>query len=479
MQSHALAKPCSVTLLAAALAGCALAPSVPVPAPSLPASWSAPLPHGGEQARLEQWWSQFDDPDLGYLIGAAQREHGSLAQAAARIAEARATVRARGGAAWPQIGAAASANRSKSLAAVPAAVLTTASLGLDASWEIDLFGVTRNQVAAARARADGAVTAWHDARVSLAAEVAATFVNYRACEALVRVYEQDSTSQTRTAELTRLKVETGFEAPANGALANASAADAAIRRAAQQAECEVLVKGLVSLTAVDEPALRARLAARSAQFAQPRGFPVAELPAQWLMQRPDLAGLEREVAAASAEVGAAQADRYPRLSLSGTIAAVTVGFAGATTRGTNWSIGPALSLPLFDGGRRAANVDAASARYEQARAAYTQRVRDAVREVEEALVRLDSAAQREADARRAAQGFREFFSAAQARWDIGVGSLLDLEDARRLALAANAGVINLQRDRVTAWIALYKAVGGGWDARAPQAWQVSGIEARP
>lgn len=478
MPDHAFAKPIAVALLAAALVGCALTPPGPAPAPRLPGSWSAPLPHGGEQTQLEQWWSQFDDPDLSHLIDAAQREHGSLTQAAARIAEARATLRASGGAAWPQIGAAASANRSKSLAAVPATLLTTTSVGLDALWEIDLFGVTRNQVAAARARADGAVTAWHNARVSLAAEVAATYVSYRACEALVRVYEEDSRSQSRTAGLTRLKVETGFETPANGSLANASAADAASRRAAQQTECEVLIKGLVALTALEEPALRTRLAERSARIAQPVGFVVAELPAQWLAQRPDLAGLEYEVAAAAAEVGAAQAERYPRLSLSGTIAAATLGFAGASISGTTWSIGPALSLPLFDGGRRAANVDASGARYEQARAAYTQRVREAVREVEEALVRLDSATRREADARRAAQGYREFFGAAQARWDIGVGSLLDLEDARRLALAADAGVINLQRERVVAWIALYKAVGGGWDARVPHPWQVSQIEAR-
>jgi NodT family efflux transporter outer membrane factor (OMF) lipoprotein len=480
MPSHPRAKTVAAVLCAAALAGCALSPPDPAAAPPLPASWSAPLPHGGEAAQLGQWWSQFDDPDLRDLIDAAQREHGSLAQAAARIAEARANLRSSGGAAWPQLNAAASANRSKSLAVVPASLLsTTTSVGLDARWEIDLFGLTRNQVAAASARADAAVTSWHSARVSLAAEVAATFVGYRACEALVRVYDEDSRSQSRTAELTRLKVGAGFETPANGALATASAADAASRRAAQQAECDVLVKSLVALTAVDEPALRTRLTSRSAQVAQPAAFVVAEVPAQWLAQRPDLAGLEYEVAAASADIGAAQAERYPRLSLSGTIAAATLGFAGASTSGTNWSLGPALSLPLFDGGRRAANVDAARARYEQARAAYTQRVKDAVREVEEALVRLDAAARREGDARRAARGYREFFGAAQARWDIGVGSLLDLEDARRLALAADAGVINLQRERVASWIALYKAVGGGWDARAPHAWQVSGIEARP
>jgi outer membrane protein TolC len=107
-------------------------------------------------------------------------------------------------------------------------------------------------------------------------------------------------------------------------------------------------------------------------------------------------------------------------------------------------------------------VDAAEARYMEARARYEQRARVAVREVEEALVRLDAATRREADAQKAALGFREYFDAAQARWDVGAGSLLDLEEARRNALTAAAALVTVQRERVTAWVNLYKAVGGGW-----------------
>lgn len=446
---------------AALAAGCTIASPV-AEAPRLPQGWSAPLPHGGELAGLGAWWSQFDDPLLVELVESAQREHGSVATAAARIAETRAALRGAGASNWPQVGANANLRRSEAVAGVPFSKMTTTSIGLDASWEIDLFGYTRNQVAAAGARADAAVSGWHDARVSLAAEVAANYAGLRSCEGLLQVYEQDSASQARTAELTRLKVEAGFESPANGALADASAADAASRRDAQRAECALVVKALVALTAFDEPALRSRLAANTARLAQPAAFAVAAVPAQWVAQRPDLASLERELAAAAAEVGAARANLYPRLSITGSIAASTIRFAGSTTRGTDWSIAPSLFAPLLDGGRRAAEVDAARARFDAARAEYVQRVRNAVREVEEALVRLDSANRREADAQRAARGYRAHFDAAQSRWDIGVGSLLDLEDARRLALAAEAGVINLRRERVAAWIALYKSLGGGW-----------------
>jgi outer membrane protein TolC len=188
------------------------------------------------------------------------------------------------------------------------------------------------------------------------------------------------------------------------------------------------------------------------------------VPAQWLAQRPDVAALEREVLAAAGDVGAAQADRYPRVSLAGTLSVVSAstGGSGSSVNGTNWSIGPALSLPVFDAGRRAATVDAAQARYDEARARYEQRVRTAASEVEQALVRLDAALRREADAQQAALGFRQYFEAQQALVDVGAGSLLDLEQARRNALLAAAGLVNVQRERVASWITLYKSLGGGW-----------------
>ena len=158
---------------AALAAGCTMAPPV-AEAPRLPQGWSAPVPHGGELAGLGAWWSQFDDPLLVELIESAQREHGTDATAAARIAETRAALRGAGASNWPQMGANANLRRSEAVAGVPFSKMTTTSIGLDSSWEIDLFGYTRNRVAAAGARADAALSGWHEARVSLAAEVAAT-----------------------------------------------------------------------------------------------------------------------------------------------------------------------------------------------------------------------------------------------------------------------------------------------------------------
>jgi NodT family efflux transporter outer membrane factor (OMF) lipoprotein len=455
------------------VSGCALTPPGPAQAPALPSQWQAPLPsvtvvlpHGGQPAELASWWSRFDDPLLPRLVDAAQQGNGDLAQAAARIAQARANVRASGADYWPQFTGVGNASRTRTEVGQFPGTFTqnSTSFGVDALWEIDLFGVTRNNVRAARARSDSAQAQWHDLRVSLAAEVAATYVSLRACQALVDVYTQDAGSQKRTAELTQIKAKAGLESSANASLSTASAADASNRLIGQQADCDVLIKTLVALTTLPEAELRPQLVARNAQLPQPAQFRVDAVPAQWLAQRPDVAALEREVLAAAGDVGAAQADRYPRVSLAGTLSVVSAstGGSGSSVNGTNWSIGPALSLPVFDAGRRAATVDAAQARYDEARARYEQRVRTAASEVEQALVRLDAALRREADAQQAALGFRQYFEAQQALVDVGAGSLLDLEQARRNALLAAAGLVNVQRERVASWITLYKSLGGGW-----------------
>lgn len=448
------------------LTACASLPPAQPPSEAVPLQWHAALPHGGEPAKLAGWWSRFDDPLLPALIDRAQQRSPTLAQAAARIAQARASARIAGAAAWPSLDAKGGAQRANTDIPGSTGLQTTGSLTLDATWEIDLFGATRQGVAAAQARAAGAAAQWHQARVSLAAEVASAYLSLRACEAVLAVYESDASSSSQTASLTQQKVQAGFEAPANGGLARAAAADAANRVTAQRAECDLAIKQIAALTVEPEPALRTALTARSALLPQPGVFTVDGVPAQVLAQRPDVSAAEREIAAASADVGAAQADRLPRLSLTGSIGRAGVRVGGNNYYGDTWSFGPGLIAPLFDAGRRAAAVDAAQGRYDEAVAAWRERVIGAAREVEEALVRLQAAQQREQDARLAASGYAEFLAAAQTQWQVGTGSLLDLEQARRSSLGADAALIQVRRERVGAWLALYKAVGGGWQPPA-------------
>jgi outer membrane protein TolC len=188
------------------------------------------------------------------------------------------------------------------------------------------------------------------------------------------------------------------------------------------------------------------------------------VPAQALAQRPDLLIAEREVVAASAEVAQAQAARLPRIALNGSISAARFESSDFGNQGgTLWAIGPVtVSLPLFDGGTRRANVVAAQARFDEAGTLYRGKLRGAVREVEEALVALQSTADRSTDAQVATEGYAASFRATEARFRGGLASLYELEDARRSALQAEIALIDLKRERATAWITLYRALGGGW-----------------
>jgi len=158
----------------------------------------------------------------------------------------------------------------------------------------------------------------------------------------------------------------------------------------------------------------------------------------------------------------AEASRWPSLSLTGSIAVSHV--AGVAT--TPWSLAPALSLPLFNAGSSAAKVDSARADYDSALASYKSNVRTAVKEVEQALVNLDSAARREGDARTSAIQYRSYFRASEINWQSGRIGLLDLEIARRTAISAEISLIDVNQTRVDQWITLYKALGGSWQSAA-------------
>ncbi len=456
---------CVAVSMATLLAGCTtIQPDAALAQPAA-ARWQAPLPHGGDTQRLADWWQRFDDPLLPALIHDAQAGSPSLAQAVARVNQARATLAQSRSATWGLTGSAPGTRAAAGGTGFIA--VSSAQVGVDARWELDLFGGLRFGIVAAQARADQAQLAWHEARVSLAVELAKTYVGLRACEAAVALTEQAMLSQQASTRLTLERVRVGFEAPANGALAEAVAAESASRLIGQRADCDTAIKALVSLTGQGEPALRERLSERHAVLPNPALFNVAGLPADLLRQRPDLAVAERELVAAAAEVGVAEAQHYPWLSFSGNLGAGFIGAAGQTRHAAAWGFGPTLVLPMLDQGRAKAGAQAANARYDEARAAMDARLRGAVREVEEALVRLSAAQHRQADAARAALAYRTVLDAAQQRWSGGAASLADLEEVRRQALAAQSGLLAVQRDRVSAWIALYRALGGGWQAGSP------------
>lgn len=437
-------------------------PLPPAQVPALaPSAWQAPLPHEGGVAQLSQWWQKQGDPLLLELIEAAQSASPTVAQAYARIATARASQAQANAALLPGLSAQASASRGLTQPGTPSA--TTLQGAIMASWELDLVGANRAVSEAASAQVQSSQAQWHDARVSVAAEVAQLYFALGTCRQLQSLARQDADSQQESAHLSGLSREAGFLSNAQAGLAQAAAAESRARLSQQSAQCDADIKALVGLSALPEDDLRRRLAAPApaTPFTPPA---VAKVPAQTLAQRPDVFSAERNVLVAAAAVGHAMAQRLPRLSLNGSIGALRVSSGGQDQDLSTWSFGPlALSMPLYDAGQREAAVGASQAAYQSAVLAYQASVRQAVREVEEALVRLQSLQEREKDAALVQQSYAAALGASQARQQQGLANDLELQEARRAAWAAESARRSLQLQSKLAWVALYRALGGGFE----------------
>lgn len=455
-----------MVLLSTVIAGCSIFPEYKTAEVKTPATWHAPLPHDGKAEALADWWKQFNDPVLDSFLLAAEHDNPSLDIALANIQVARAaTVVARADG-LPSVSANASNSRSKSNSAFGSTVFSnitdSSKASLDASWEIDLFGAVKFSKQAAQARLEAKQSDWHDARVTLAAEVANDYLDYRTCQLLANAYQQQLDSKNETSRLTNIKAKAGFAAPADAALAEASTKSTESSLVAQKAQCDLTIKSLVALTGIDETQLKATLLNGAAKLPEPTEFVVTTIPADIVRQRPDLISSERAIAAASADIGNAEANRYPNLSLTGSIGVVDTSVGSISSSGNTWSFGPALSIPIFNAGKLKAQVNSAEGKYQLAIATHQQNVRNAIKEVEQSLINLESATQRAQLEQVSTEQYRKYFQATEINWKAGGDSLLNLEDARRQAINAELTMYNQQHDRVKYWIALYKAIGGGW-----------------
>lgn len=439
--------------------------------------WHAPQPnqlaHHGEPSDLIRWWERFNDPTLIRLLSAAEQQSPSLADARLRIEQARANLVGADAALLPSLDASIAARRSSASFGGEPFVWNQYNAGLQSSWEIDLFGGLARQQQAALSQLEAKHGTWHDARVAVAAETANAYLAYRYCLSQVQILQADQASRSESSRLIGIAGENGLRPPGDVALARAGAAEANSNLLQQQAQCERTLKGLVALTALDEIELRGLLGGTvdlAAKLPEPPAFRIAAFPAHVLLQRPDIAAAEREVAEASANIGVQRAKQFPKLSLSGNITPTLQNINGAALMlAQTWAVGPTLSLPLFDAGKRAADVAVAEQQYQAAASRFRDKARTAVKEVEEALVRLNGAGLRLPQGRAAVDGYRANYRSLEALNQNGLGSLLDVETARRNLLSAELALKTLEQERISAWIALYRAAGGGWTANSDAA----------
>ena len=465
------------------LSGCAqleslnkrLNPQQVVKTTKIASKWQATLPHNGSESNLTQFWQQFQDPLLLSLIDSAEKESATLATAKARIAQARSKLAQANAALMPAVDGTASASRSVQQPSTTiqgsgsnsgSGAFNSTQVAAQASWEFDIFGANHAILESSKAQENAAKAGWHEARVSVAAELANTYFNQRFCELQVGVLQADAMSRAQSVRLTDIAVNAGFSAPASSHLAKASLADATQQLKAQQAQCDLEVKALVALTDLDEGMLREKLANQplKADINAVDGiFKLNEIPAQILAQRPDIYTAEADLVTAAADVKDTYVQGLPKVSLNGSIGWMWLSGTGFSTNGKTWSLGPiSITFPIYHGDVQETGMASAEANYEDKAANYRSKVRYAVKEVEDALVNLHSTNTRQTDIAEAAKGYRASFVATETKVKAGFANLIELEEQRRTVLVTETTALNNLKQRTQAWISLYRAAGGGW-----------------
>ncbi|WP_336959655.1 efflux transporter outer membrane subunit [Sphingobium aquiterrae] len=459
---------------ALALSACAVGPDYKPPASPPPADATLGEAQGSAaitQAALPgQWWRLFEDPLLDGLVEKALAHNNDLRGASANLQRARALLNEAGAARLPTTDASAQATeqRSRALGPQPAFKTDFYSVGFDASYEIDLFGGVSRSIEAARGDVGAAQAALDAARVSIAAETARTYAVACGFGAQAAAARETVTLQGKTLDLTSrlLSGGRGTQRDVDQAVVLVEQAKAQI--ATFEAEQRAALYALAVLTG-DPPARADRaVAACTVPPSVSVAIPVGDGQAL-LARRPDVRQAERTLAADTARIGVATAALYPSISLMG---AISLGATSPSDIGTkdslSYSIGPLISWNFPFSGAARARVRQNEAIAAGSLAAFDKAVLTALQETEQALARLKGALDREAALRRALDASESAAGIAERRFGAGADSFLQLLDAQRSRANARAALASAQSDRAEAQVALFKALGGGWEeAPAP------------
>ena len=456
-----------------ALAGCAVGPDYAPPGFALPANWtSAPAeaPAASLSAALDAWWRAFADPTLNQLIDEAVAGNADVASAKAKIREARATRREAAAALAPSLTGDASADRTGGAQGAAAGTSTGAATalssqfeaGLDASWELDLFGGKSRDLEAAVYGERATEEDLNAALLTLIGDVGADYAEARGYQAQIALARRTLASERKTADLTHVKFDAGAVSGVDAAKAAAEAASTAADIPNYEAEYAEAAHRLSVLTGRAPGALIDRLNAAGAIPSARKALPVG-VPADVLRRRPDVRAAERRVAQATAKIGVAQAALYPDLSLSGSLSTAATR-PGDLLRASSvsWSYGPSLSLPIFDGGKLAAARDAAEAQRDESLVAWRSSVLTALEDVENALVSLGKERSRAQALTKAVEGYRKAAELSRDQYEAGKSSFLDVLDAERSLYSAEGSLIQSRVAIAKDYVALAKALGGGW-----------------
>lgn len=454
-----------VLLLATStISGCVVGPDYRKPAVNLPQKWGSQK--GGSRSQppaLADWWKRLKDPILDDLIAQAIASNLDVAKAKAKIREARATTRQDIGGLFPSVSGSASATRNRAqTTGTGLSDYSQYEAGFDASWEVDLFGGTRRSIEAATYAEQSSEEDLRDTMVTLIGDVASYYVEAREYQQLTELAQRSAKSQRDTAQLTRRQIDVGVASLVDVTKAEAQAASTQADVPSYQISYAKSVHRLGVLLGTSPLALEGMLRKSKPIPVPPRAMSVG-IPSDVLVSRPDVRSSERQLAQATAKIGKAQADRYPSLKITGSIDTSATNVTDLGKKSTiEWSFGPTLSIPIFQGGQLKAAVDVAKAQRDQYFFAYQSAVLSALEDVENAIISLNMSRARTSELALSVSRYSEAAKFSRELYSAGTSDLFDVLDADRSLYSAQENLIQAKANVASYYIALNKALGGGW-----------------
>lgn len=457
---------------------CLVGPGFVPPQQDLPEMWINGVSAGEEKERQPisgTWWQGFNDPILSQLIEEALSSSLDLQQAVERVREARASWSAERANLFPQLGISTSYRRSNGLSSASSASGIGSSSGprdfyqsgFDASWEIDVFGGRRRAVEAAQAEINSAEAAQQNALVSLTGDLAANYVQLRAYQEELVVAEKNLEAQVKSVELSRQRYESGFVSYLD--VANAQAQVASLQAVIPQLQSSIEQTKYAISVLLGKPPSAHLVVLNEVKPVPVSSVVPSDLPSDVLRKRPDIKVAEAQFHAAIARIGVARADLFPKFSLTATAGLASSDLHNLTSSGNRlWSIVPEVSYPIFDAGQRRALEEVAQSRAAQSLIDYERIILEVLKEVESTLVAYNTELERKVHLEEAVSANRVAVNLATQLYSEGQTDFLNVLSAKRQlyvaedALSRSKGTISLNL------IALYKALGGGWDVEVPQ-----------
>jgi outer membrane protein, multidrug efflux system len=459
------------------VAGCAVGPDFKPPEMPVPAGWAGPPPLLAvtpAEKDLANWWTVFDDRMLQSLIQQAVESNLDVKFAEARIRQARAARGVAQSFLGPTLDATGSYQRSEASVSPTTGTgrnsdntvsVTTNQYfaGFDAAWELDIFGGVRRSVEAADADLQASVEARRDVLVTLTAEVARNYIDLRAFQQRIFIAQQNLAAQKHSAKLTRQRFEAGLASGLDVANAEAQVATTAAVIPLLEASARQTIYSLGVLLGRPPAALLQELAPALAVPTAPPSAPMG-VPSELLRRRPDIRQAEAGVHAATARIGVAEADLYPKFMITGSIGVKASDFGSWLDWSSRlWSIGPGVTWRVFDMGRIRSDIAQQEALEEQSLISYQKTVLTALQEVEGALIALD----KEQEHRKALVDAVAFNQKAVdlsiKLYTEGQTDFLNVLQAQRALFLTQDALTQSIQTISTNLVALYKALGGGWD----------------